>query len=323
MEMRKIKCFGTLVCAGFLSMNVFAASKQHNQKKSSSRIKASVFTKPGSKLSAREAQALSLTAGEIIRETDLARRDLQDENLKGAQSDIGKAMILVKIAEQAAPKTILETKIQSGKLIFTDKREIPNYIIPIYDELENVSVLAPVFAAKKHAAEKQGISSSEGPMGIGVDEEMLQTKVSLDVGLAKAQLLKAQRAAKAKQIKAADRYLERLETGVIFSYAQEDRPLLTVRANLILAKKALLSSRYQEAQAALDAAHSALEEYAKSASSSRLSAINKLEDKIKALDDQIKGEEGKNIKSPKDISPALSAAPHHLDHWWNKVRGWF
>ncbi len=320
-----MKWFGTLVCAGAFSTNVFATSQKHShsQKKDSSRIKASVFTKPGPKLSSREAQALSLTAGEIIRETDLARRDLQDENLKGAQSDIGKALILVKIAERAAPKTILETKIQSGKLSFTDKREIPNYIIPIYDELENVSVMSPVFAAKKHEAEKQGVSSGEGPLGIGVDEEMLQTKVSLDIGLAKSQLLKAQKAVKGKQIKIADRHLERLETDVIFSYAQEDRPLLTVRANLILAKKALLSSRYKEAQAALDQAHSALEEYAKSANPSRLSAVNKLEDKIKALDDQIKEEEGKKVNSPKDVPPALSAAPHHLDHWWNKVRGWF
>ncbi len=321
--MKKSKRFGIAVCAGLLSTNVFAASKQHNQKKNSSSISASVFTKPGPKLSSQEAQALSLTAGEIIRESDLARRDLQDENLKGAKSDIGKALILVKIAERAAPKTVLETKIQSGNLSFTDKREVPNYVIPIYDELEDVSVLSPVFAAKKRAAEKQGVSSGEGPMGIGLDEEMLQTKVSLDVGLAKSQLLKAKKAVTAKKIKMADRRLERLETDVIFSYAQEDQPLLTVRANLILAKKAILSSRYQEAQAALDDAHSALEEYAKSASPSRLSAINRLEEKIKDLGLQVKNQEGKKVKSPKDVSPALTAAPNHLDLWWNKVRGWF
>ena len=322
-EMRRIKYLAVLACVGLVSTSLFAASKKQGHKKNSSRISASVFTKPGPKLSSKEAQALSLTAGEIIRETDLSRRDLQNEDLKGAKSDINKALILVKIAERAAPKMILETKIRSGNLSFTDKREIPNYVVPIYDELEDVSVLAPVFSAKEHAEKRQGVSSATGPMGIGLDEEMLQTKVSLDVGLAKSQLLKAQKAVAARQIKVADRELERLETDVIFSYSQEDRPLLTVRANLILAKKEIEASHYKEAQAALDEARSALEEYAKSASSSRLSAINQLEDKIKDLDMQVKNAEGKKIASPKDVPPALTSGPKHLDHWWNKVRGWF
>lgn len=311
-----------IIVASFLFAIVSGGiSSQGIASVSSARISASVISKPGPQLNAKEAQALSLAAGEIVRQSNFAVRALENQNLSEAKSDVAKALTLVKIVEQAAPRTIIETKISSGKLVFKDNKSVPDSIIPIYDELEGVSVLEPVIAAKKRSLAKS--SGAPGTMGVGLDEEMVQTSVSLDVALAKFQLLKAKAALLAKNEKAASRALERLDTDVIFSYAQEDRPLLTVRDNLILAKKAILASRYAEAQAALDAAKTALEEYSKSSKNSHAEEADILRSKISDLEDSVKSQEEKKPGSPADISPKVSSAPAHLDHWWNKVRGWF
>lgn len=284
--------FGTLLSA--LSVNIHAAS----------RITAEVNAKPGAKLSAEESRALSLSAAQVLKHVNQARSAIGKKDLKTADLNVDQGLVLVRIINETVPVYKVETRIKAGDLTYVDKEDSKPAIVPLYEELQRVSVMAPIEAAKK-AAQKEAAASG---VPVAVDVELVHTRTELNVELARAGLQAAKEALQKKDAKAADGALATVQTGVIFGYAKVDLPLEKVRENLVLAKAMVDSGKAKEARAALEVAGDALEEYEKGAGQNRANEAKNLRSEMKKLSSEIEAD-GKG-------------ASEKIMDWWNLVRGW-
>lgn len=284
--------FGMLLSA--LSVNIHAAG----------RITAEVKAKPGAKLSAEESRALSLSAAQILKHVNQARSALDRKDLQAANQNVDQGLVLARIINETVPAYKVETRIKAGDLTYVDTEDSKPAIIPVYEEWQRVSVMAPIEAAKK-AAQKEAAASG---VPVAVDVELVHTRTELNVELAQAGLQAAKEALKKKDAKAADGALATVQTGVIFGYAKVDLPLEKVRENLVLAKALVDSGKAKEARAALEVAGDALEEYEKGAGQNRAKEAKGLRSEMKKLS--------------KDIEADSKGASEKIMDWWNLVRGW-
>ena len=112
------------------------------------RITARVDTKADVTLSAAEQRAVSIAAGRLLRHTYDARAALKAEDRKQATAEIAKAQKLAAIIEQAVPSYTVKSQIAAGDLSYEDEDTLKPTIIPIFDELDKVSLVAPLRQAK-------------------------------------------------------------------------------------------------------------------------------------------------------------------------------
>jgi len=279
---------GALLSA--LAVNLYAGS----------RITAEVQTRPAAKLNAEESRALSLAAAEILKHVNEARMAIGKKDMKAAGAHVDQGLVLVKIINETVPTFQVETTIKAGQLNYVDKENSKLPIVPIYDELQRVSVMAPVEAAKKEAS-KSGVP-------VAVDVELIHTRADLNVDLAREGLQAAKDSIQKDDSRTADNALASIQTGVIFNYAKMDLPLEKIRENLLLAKNLVDVGKNKEAKAALDVAGDALMDYEKGAGVSRASESKALREEIQKLSQDIE----KNSKGAAD----------QIMGWWDKVRKW-
>jgi hypothetical protein len=280
--------FGALLSA--LPANLHAAG----------RITAEVETKPAAKLSAEESRALSLSAAQILKQVDQARSAIGKKDLKAAGRNVDQGLVLVKIINETVPAYKVETKIKAGELTYVDTDDAKPIIVPVYEELQRVAIMAPVEAAKKAAADP-GVP-------VAVDVGLVHTRTDLNVALAEAGLRAAKDALQKEDAKAADSALTTIQTGVIFGYTKVDLPLEKVRENLMLAKTLVDSGKAKEARAALEVAGDALAEYEKGAGQNRAKEAKDLQAEIEKLS--------------KDIEANSKGASEKIMDWWDQVRKW-
>ncbi len=145
------------------------------------RITAQVDTKADATLNAAEQRAVSVAAGRLLRHTYDARAALNAKERKQAAAEIEKAQNLVAVIEQAAPSCTVKSRITVGDLSYEDEDTLKPAIIPIFDELDKVSLVAPLRQAK---AEKNKATKAEGktPTEAVVANELREVRVSLDLG---------------------------------------------------------------------------------------------------------------------------------------------
>lgn len=284
--------FGALL--GALPVNLYAAS----------RISAEVETKPGAKLSAEESRALSLSAAQILKHVNQARVAIGKKDLKAASQNVEQGLTLVKIINETVPAYKVETKIKAGGLTYVDKEDSKPVIVPVYEELQRVAVMAPIEAAKK-AAQKEATAAG---VPVAVDVELVHTRTDLNVELAQVGLQAAKDALQKEDSKAADGALATVQTGVIFGYTKVDLPLEKVRENLMVAKALVDSGKAKEARAALEVAGDALEEYEKTAGQNRAKEAKDLRAEMQKLS--------------KDIEANSKGASDKIMDWWDRVRRW-
>jgi hypothetical protein len=285
--------FGALL--GALPVNLHAAS----------RISAEVDTKPGAKLSAEESRAVSLSAAQILKHVNQARTAIGKKDLKAASQNVEQGLTLVKIINETVPPLKVETKIKAGELTYVDKEDARPVIVPVYEELQRVAIMAPVEAAKK-AAQKEAAAAAGVP--VAVDVELVHTRTDLNVELARAGLQAAKDALQKEDAKAADGALATVQTGVIFGYTKVDLPLEKVRENLMVAKTLVDSGKAKEARAALEVAGDALEDYEKTAGRNRAKEAKELRAEM--------------LKLGMDIEANSKGASEKILDWWDRVRKW-
>ena len=279
---------------GALPGNIHAAS----------RISAEVETKPGAKLSAEEGRAVSLSAAQILKHVNQARTAIGIKDLKAARQNVDQGLVLVKIINETLPAYKVETKIKAGELTYVDKEDSKPVIVPVYEELQRVAVMAPIEAAKK-AAQKEAAAAG---VPVAVDVELVHTRTDLNVELANVGLQAAKEALQKEDAKAADNALATVQTGVIFGYTKVDLPLEKVRENLILAKALVDSGKAKEARVAIEVAGDALEEYEKGAGQNRAKEAKDLRAEMQKLS--------------KDIEANSKGASEKIMDWWDQVRKW-
>ncbi len=277
------------------------------------RITADVKLVPsGQALSDAEQRAVSFAAGRVLKHVDQARQALAKQDKPMALAQIEKGLSLVTIIEQTIPPVHVTATINAGTLHYQDEDQVKRLVVPIYQELDSVSIVEPVVAAKKAAASKDNTPTHKTTAREKVEElEENYTSVTLNVEEAKAHLVNAKEALTKGRFDAAAKDLSTIQAGVTLVYAVESRPLAQVREDLVLAQMYLDDQRFKQAEQALKDAGELVSRYEK--------AGGRHQDEARALRDEM-ADLGKELAQEKQGS--MEKVKEKLMGWWDRVRSW-
>lgn len=138
------------------------------------------------------------------------------------------------------------------------------------------------------------------------DVELQHTAVTLDARMAKRHLKAAKAELTNEQLQAADQALAAIQTsGVHFTYAEMDLPLVRTRENLTLAKTLLTQQRPEAARTALQEAAQALSTYGKQTDEARAAQVKTLRQQITELS--------------QNLETNQAGAEERISHLWDQV----
>jgi hypothetical protein len=196
-------------------------------------------------------------------------------------------------------------------------------LVPIYTEVAQSSLLAPVEAAKKESASNTApvtgapaspqsngaataTNTSTGSAPLAVEAVTSgYTQVLLDTSVARAQLDAARSALDGGDLKTADNSLKLLEQSIVLESSAARLPLVRARENLWLASVAARRGDRSEAKTQLQAAARALGYYRQAAPPADVADVEVLQREIAGY-----------ASSP-DSQRADAAA--RIDKWWDRV----
>lgn len=278
-----------------------------------SRITADIKVVPsGRPLTDEEKRAVSFSAGRILKHVDQARRAIAKQDKSTALMQIDKGLSLVKIIEQTIPPTLVKATIKAGHLQYQDEDQVKSLTVPIYQELDTVSIMEPVVAAQKAASTKDGKTAKNVPAKDKLEELGADyASITLNVGDAKAHLENAKAALTKGKFDAAAKDLATIQEGVTIAYALENGPLVDAREDLVLAQIHMDAGLRKEAQLALNDASASLTRYAKAGGKYQEEAQN-IRAEIAALT--------KEIEQSKE--GPLEKVKEKIMGWWDRVRSW-
>ena len=291
----------TLVSAIALSLALGAAGLQ-----AAPRITAEVNTKADASLTGAEQRAVSVAAGRLLRHAYEARGALEAKDKAAATENIDKALSLVAIIEQAVPSYTVKSRISAGDLSYEDEDSVKPTIIPIFDELDKVSLIAPLRQAKAEKDKQTGETGKPAPVEVTCDV-VENVRVSLDLGVAKAGLSVAKEKLAKDDTDSAERALAMVMASLSYSLIEAELPLDRARENLMLAKAAIEDKDTAEAKAVLAEVGRELDAYAKGANEADRAAIATLRKEMSELSTKLKGDE-----SDKGLVATIEG-------WWDRI----
>lgn len=291
----------TLVSAIALSLALGAAGLQ-----AAPRITAEVNTKADASLTGAEQRAVSVAAGRLLRHAYEARGALEAKDKAAATENIDKALSLVAIIEQAVPSYTVKSRISAGDLSYEDEDSVKPTIIPIFDELDKVSLIAPLRQAKAEKDKQTGETGKPAPVEVAGDV-VENVRVSLDLGVAKAGLSVAKEKLAKDDTDSAERALAMVMASLSYSLIEAELPLDRARENLMLAKAAIEDKDTAEAKAVLAEVGRELDAYAKGANEADRAAIATLRKEMSELSTKLKGDE-----SDKGLVATIEG-------WWDRI----
>ncbi|MHB8481453.1 MAG: YfdX family protein [Nitrospiria bacterium] len=265
---------------------------------------------PNRKLTDDEQRALYLAGDRLLMHIDRARRAIQGKNREEASDNINKGLTLVQVIENSEPEYTVKTTIKSGNIVYQDENRVKPTWLPIYSELDEISMDAPIIAAKKESEKQAKVTKNPE---LTVDETLIKTKVKLDVSLAKNYLKIADEALKNGKPDDADKVLALIERdGVLFSIDERDRPLLQARENLMEAKTLFAEGKIQDTKVALQSASDAIAEYQAHAQGSRSGQAGALRNEINTLGQEIH----QDNKDRQSVLKKITGLWDKLIHWF-------
>ena len=243
----------------------------------------------------------SRAAAKMLDHTAKARQAIQSKNQRQAVSHVNEAL-------EAA-----------GKIQTTAG------IIPIYTELEQVSIIGPLQAARTQGqaaseaareaepgttTEQQPPATGEAERGVVVREvEGGFTRVAVDMSQARTHLDAAKTALQSNDMAQADKALQAVQTSVSMVTVDADMPLVKARQNLALAMWQVKQGQASNAQAPLREAASALDSYRQmpgAAHSSEAAQLSKdIQNFVSTMQQQ-----------------SQTQTTDHIQQWWNRVADW-
>lgn len=277
------------------------------------RITADVKVLPGGQaLSGAEQRAVSFSAGRILKHVQQARQALVKKDKPTALAQIEKGLSLVTIIEQTIPPVQVKATITAGALQYQDEDLVKRMVVPIYQELDTVSLIEPVVATKKEAASKDSPPANKTAAREKVEElEENYASVTLNVEEAKAHLVNAKQALTKGKFDTAAKDLATIQAGVTLVYAVESRPLAHAREDLVLAQMYLDDNRLKQAEQALKDVAELLSRYEK--------AGGRHQDEARALRDEM-AVLGKELAQ--ETQGSIEKVKEKLMGWWDRVRSW-
>ncbi|MEO7862893.1 MAG: YfdX family protein, partial [Nitrospirales bacterium] len=277
------------------------------------RITADVKLVPsGQALSDAEQRAVSFSAGRILKHVEQAKQALVKKDKPTALAQIEKGLRLVTIIEQTIPPVQVTATITAGTLQYQDEDQVKRLVVPIYQELDTVSLVEPVVAAKKEAASKDSPPANKTAAHDKVEElGESYASITLNVEEAKAHLVNAKEALTKGNFDAAAKDLATIQEGVTLVYAVESGPLANAREDLVLAQIYLDENRSKQAEQALKNAGESLSRYEKAGGKHQDDART-LRDEMAALSKDLAQEKQGPMEKVKE----------KLMGWWDRVRSW-
>jgi hypothetical protein len=237
--------------------------------------------------------------GAMLESTTRARTAISQSNRQQAIKDVQQAL-------------------DNAKLV--NSRHSGSDLVPLYTELERVSVIEPIL--KRHQSQSnsgtngstqsgsasQDSSSSRANRALGVHEVIGgYSSAFLDLNAAQKNLNAAQQALNSNNLKQADRDLQAVEDSVVVESVAADMPLLRARENLVFARDNAQMGHYQRAQAELQAASRALADYEKTTSSHNQDA------------EHLRSDIGSYAQS---LTKNHSDAASKIESWWDQTTNW-
>lgn len=269
------------------------------------RISATIESSPVATMTADEKRALSIAAGRILRHVYDAKVELEEKEQKMAAGEIAKAIELVGIIEAAVPDTETRYRISAGEKTYEDSEIAAPEIVPIYSELDRVSLSAPLQAASDAKRDEAG--DADEPESVK-DEKLDFVSMSLEMNTAKSRLAEADAALREGKSGVAKAALLDVLGSVRFSLVTVDLPLERAQDNLMLAKAELESGNKAAARKLLAEAADAIDAYAGNKGQSAVAARNELRDEIKAMTSEV------NAKPESVLAK--------IENWWDRIGEW-
>lgn len=218
-----------------------------------------------------------------------------------SKAKIQKALKLIQILREVAPVYEVKAKISTGKIQYEDSEEVQPLLVTIYEELDQVPILAPVFEAKKRAAESNDPHLMEGPYHY--------TRAFLDATLAERLLIVAQQSLEKKDFKSADLALLNLQLSVALEYHEEDVPLSFASKSLMMARNFYHQGNIRQAKMAIGEAQEALSVYQKRVGDLKGSETQKLINEMDTFKKQIQANQPQ--------------ASEKIMNWWDQLAMWY
>lgn len=270
------------------------------------RIESEVTSTPEATLTPAEERSISVAAGRFLRHAYNARKATQAGDADKARAEIGQAKKLLNIIENALPSYVVTSRITSGDLTYSNEEKVKPTLIPIFEELDKVSLMAPLRQAR---SEKTQPNKDSGTEVIAADD-LDAVEASLDLGLATDALALADEKLSSGDLVATDQALAAVLGSLVFSAVEVDLPLENARDNLMLAKSAIQADNREEAKAALAQTENELDRYAGEATKSEKKDIARLRTEVDAL--------YAKLDSGKDSKGAVA----HIEDWWDRIGKW-
>jgi hypothetical protein len=298
-------------------------------------ITADVQVTSQGQLSEEERRALSLAAGRLLKHVHQARQAMNQQQKQQAMGHIDKALTLVQIIESAVPTYQVTARIEAGNTTYEEKEQVKQLMVPIYAELEKVTLMVPLMAAKQETAKNGGAShgsmsgkqsqqpSAEQPSQpsrtamtpVVAGVEAHHTHIMPDVSAAEEHLQAAKQALNNNKYEVADGALAAVQRGVSFAYIEVDLPLLRARENLMLAKAQVQAGQVQDARINLEAAAQALERYGQRADKSRASQVQSLQKEIQNYAQQLPPQTQQGQQAPQQNQQVVE----QINEWWDRI----
>jgi hypothetical protein len=233
----------------------------------------------------------SRMAAEMLRHVDQARQAVERNNRTQALQHVKEARSAFDRLEQAMSA-------DGGK------------VVPIYQELEQVSILGPIKAAKQSSEEEgAGRSSADRAAPAAVQESAAEyTVISLDTTAVKPHLEAVEAALEQGNLRQADAGLKTIQSGVSLASVSSDLPLLRARQNLAMAHRLASEGRYEEAGGPLKEAAEALNTYATTLTGTRAAEATRTRDEIRDF--------------ARNIGQNHSDAASQISTWWDRTTAW-
>jgi hypothetical protein len=310
MKLKALVCFvacAAMACAAQPAKDHNTGnSSEHNTATTSNNATASSASNTAEVKRSREAvRALTLT--------DQARHAIVSHNVATAKKDVTQALAAL---DEIDRSHVSATSVQNGQ-------------VPIFAEFETTSFLQPVMTAQhktppesanlnannnstqKNSTEvaknqNSALPQSDRPEAIAAVDGGF-TVITLDTKAARNNLEKAKQDLASNDMGDADLALAQVQQSVDLESAGSNLPLVRARENLGLADSAVQAKNYTEAQASLNAAASALENYGQT-SGQHASAAKQLSQQIKSA--------SQNLETNK------SSADTKISNWWKEVSNW-
>ena len=288
----------TALLVALLSTTAGAAEQNYEP-----RIQAEVNVQPAVLVSDEERRATYLAAGRVLKHVDQARSALSTENREEAKQHIDQSILLTDIIRASLPIYDVTARISAGELVYEDREQVRDIVVPIFDELERAAILSPVKNALSDAHE----TASEGASTV-VDVELIQTRAELDIEAAHTHLDAALVAVENRQFEEADKLLAAIQTSVRLTRVEIDLPLERARSNLMLARDRGDDGRHEDAQFALRVAMDALADYETTAQDSRKAEVASLREEMAGVEANL----------PSDARQVREK----IDAWWDILSEW-